>query len=321
VRKAPSRLFNSGGFSLIELLMSVGLLAVVMLGVGMFSQFAIKTVSRTLNSQERQSIGDSYEKMIMRSVFSVSTLKFDPLQTLKFDATTATGFSFVGSNWRVTKQDGNVNTYSVIQEFEIGTFTLKNDSHTIELYQFNRDQATQSVSKQTLAVLVSRCVDSKTWDSSAITFAQVLTLPRPYLQVSSLGKKAGYFCCDAGGACSGLNPLTSWPTTFYYTGGARVEQWPEAVARRTTPGLGFSLVMDRVEPMNYSLRIIRMSNVCLTSAVQVQGQCAETVEKSTNTDHYERDIAIQIKEVVKPVSNSLTGSSYINIGNAILDGP
>ena len=287
----------------------------------MFSQFAIKTVSRTLNSQERQSVGDSYEKMIMRSVFSVSTLKFDPLQTLKFDPSATSGFSFVGPNWKVTKQDGTVNTYSVIKEFDIGAFKLKNDSHTIEIYQFNRDQATQSVSKKTLAVLVSRCVNSETWDSSTITFAQVLSLPRPYLQVSSLGKKAGYYCCDAGGACSQLNPLTWWPTTFYYTGGARVEQWPEAVARRTTPGLGFSLIMDRAEPMNYSLRIIKMSNVCLTSAVQVEGQCADTVEKSTSQANFERDISVQVKEVVKPVSNSLTGSSYINIGNAIIDGP
>lgn len=307
---------------MIEVIMAVGLLAFLMTGVALFSQSAIRSVRRTFDAQEKQSVGDSFEKMMMRSVFSVSPLKFDPLQTLKFDSGETTGLSFVGPRWSVTLQNGSVQTYSNIPQFTIGALNLRNDSHQIEIYKFVRSAATQAVTKTTQAVLISRCVEAATWNPQAgLTIDQVLPLPRPYLQVSSTGRKAGYYCCDAQGVCSGLNPLTWWPTTFYYTGGSRVEQWPESVSRRTTPGLGFNLIMDRAEPMNYHLRLIKMTNTCLTSMVPTAGACANTVEGTTDTTNFERDIGIQVKETIKPVTSSVSGSSYINVGNAIVDGP
>lgn len=321
MKRRPSH--SQTGFSLIEVIMAIGLLAFLMTGVALFSQSAIRGVRRTFDAQEKQSVGDSYEKMVMRSIFAVSPLKFDPKQTAKIDPGSDTGFSFVGPRWTVTQQDGTVRTYSNPVKFTIGSLELLNDSHQIEIYKFVRSAATQAITKTTQAVLISRCVQVATWNPQAgLTIEQVLPLRRPYLYVSSTGVKAGYRCCtDTGTDCTDLNDPRWWPTTFYYTGGARVEQWPESASRRTTPGLGFMLAMDRAEPINYHLRLIKMSNSCLTSAVAQPGTCANTVEMASDITNFARDINIQVKETVKPVTSSLNGSSYINVGNAITEGP
>lgn len=332
---------GQGGFSLIEVLVSSLLIGVISFSAFYFFTFSFQQMKNAENVAGKQSLTDSFERMLMVTIQSVNPANFMPTQTRILSPTSIMGVTEGPPRWVLNGR--NVPPLPapgpapspppppapIPGFFTFGGKTFVQNSSTVELFRIRRLPMNGPLIKETTGVLFSRCVNARTFNGIS-DVDDLMTLATPVLRAGDSSNPAAYMCCQIampppGGslppttsACTELNDLEHWPTVFLYTGpGKPIQQWPTKEERSLVPGLGFMISMDSASPITYSLRMLRMTNRCKATMINKTGECARTVENFQNMNHFARDIRIEVKETIKPVVNELTGSSFISLGTVV----